>query len=67
MNDDDLDIHEPEHDHLLDHEFAEDDYEPQDEVNPLFDPQDDDDEDARDCAGDDEGFWDEGVDTLDDL
>lgn len=36
MSDED-DIHEPEHDHLLDHEFH-DGYEPAEaEVNPLFD------------------------------
>ncbi|MDD1016803.1 hypothetical protein [Pseudomonas rubra] len=62
MNDDDLDIHEPEHDHLLDHEFFEDDDALQDEVNPLFDPHDDDDDEE-----DDDALWDEGVDTLDDL
>lgn len=34
---DDPDIHEPEHDHLLDHEFAED-YEPgETEADPMFD------------------------------
>ncbi|WP_327440447.1 hypothetical protein [Pseudomonas donghuensis] len=69
MHDDELDIHEPEHDHLLDHEFAEDDYPFQDEVNPLFDPQDDDEDEEGPgaVAGDDDAFWDEGVDTLDDL
>ncbi|QBF27127.1 hypothetical protein EXN22_16015 [Pseudomonas tructae] len=68
MNDDDLDIHEPEHDHLLDHEFFEDDDSLQEEVNPLFDPHDDDEEEGTaERAEDDDAFWDEGVDTLDDL
>lgn len=61
MNDD-LDIHEPEHDHLLDHEFYEVDATLQEEVDPLFDPQDDEQADALD-----EVDWDEGVDPLDDL
>lgn len=43
---DELDIHEPEHDHLLDHEFYESDPDHQDEVDPLFDPQDDEPVDA---------------------
>lgn len=60
---DEPDIHEPEHDHLLDHEFYEGDSSLQDEVDPLFDPQDDDEQaDALD-----EMDWDEGVDPLDDL
>jgi hypothetical protein len=62
MMSDDLDIHEPEHDHLLDHEFDEIDPALQDEVDPLFDPQDDEHADALD-----EMDWDEGVDPLDDL
>jgi len=62
MMHDELDIHEPEHDHLLDHEFYESDPDHQDEVDPLFDPQDDEPVDALD-----EVDWDEGVDPLDDL
>ncbi|XAE40775.1 hypothetical protein WMF93_10645 [Pseudomonas alkylphenolica] len=59
---DEPDIHEPEHDHLLDHEFYDGEPVQQDEVDPLFDPQDDEQADALD-----EIDWDEGVDPLDDL
>ncbi|AIL62446.1 hypothetical protein PSAKL28_32800 [Pseudomonas alkylphenolica] len=63
MMHDEPDIHEPEHDHLLDHEFYDGEPVQQDEVDPLFDPQDDDEQaDALD-----EIDWDEGVDPLDDL
>ncbi|MDD2046073.1 hypothetical protein [Pseudomonas putida] len=63
MMHDEPDIHEPEHDHLLDHEFYDGEPVQQDEVDPLFDPQDDDEQaDALD-----ETDWDEGVDPLDDL
>ncbi|WP_165840722.1 hypothetical protein [Pseudomonas sp. SDI] len=40
MNDEN-DIHEPEHDHLLDHEFDEGHEPAEAEVNPLFDDSDD--------------------------
>jgi len=56
---DEQDLHEPEHDHLLDHEFHDDDCAFQDEVDPMDDPADDEEDDEVD--------WDEGVDTLDDL
>ncbi|WP_422417765.1 hypothetical protein [Pseudomonas alkylphenolica] len=62
MMHDEPDIHEPEHDHLLDHEFYDGEPVQQDEVDPLFDPQDDEQADALD-----EIDWDEGVDPLDDL
>ncbi|WP_431311958.1 hypothetical protein [Pseudomonas alkylphenolica] len=61
MMHDEPDIHEPEHDHLLDHEFYDLDPAQQDEVDPLFDPQDDESADTLD-----EMDWDEGVDPLDD-
>lgn len=64
---DEPDIHEPEHDHLLDHEFHEVDPALQDEVNPLFDPQDEDEDEAAEADALDEMDWDEGVDPLDDL
>lgn len=51
---DDPDIHEPEHDHLLDHEFDEG-YEPvEDEVNPLFDDSDDEEEYGLDVLDDED-------------
>ncbi|MFK0090752.1 hypothetical protein ACIQUS_26115 [Pseudomonas sp. NPDC090755] len=62
MNDE-PDIHEPEHDHLLDHEFHDLDPALQDEADPMFDPVDED-EGADDL---DEVDWDEGVDLYDDL
>ncbi|MFK8331805.1 hypothetical protein M2D63_017500 [Pseudomonas sp. BJa5] len=62
MNDE-PDIHEPEHDHLLDHEFYDVDPSMQDEADPMFDPVDDD-EGADDL---DDVDWDEGVDLYDDL
>lgn len=39
MNDD---LHEPEHDHLLDHEFHDDHGVCEQEVDPLFDDEEDD-------------------------
>ncbi|MCW2271009.1 hypothetical protein D3C77_16530 [compost metagenome] len=55
---DEQDLHEPEHDHLLDHEFYDADPALQDEVDPMYDPADEEEDDVD---------WDEGVDTLDDL
>lgn len=52
MNDE-IDIHEPEHDHLLDHEFDEDFDAVEAEANPLFDHADDDE------SEDDDAEWDE--------
>ncbi|MDD2058904.1 hypothetical protein N5D52_23250 [Pseudomonas sp. GD03860] len=57
---DEPDIHEPEHDHLLDHEFHDGDCALQDEVDPMYDPVDD-------HEDEDEVDWDEGVNTLDDV
>ncbi|WP_166566917.1 hypothetical protein [Pseudomonas sp. R5(2019)] len=34
---DEIDIHEPEHDHLLDHEFYENEHAVEEEVQPLYD------------------------------
>ncbi|MDD0976188.1 hypothetical protein [Pseudomonas fontis] len=51
---DDLDIHEPEHDHLLDHEFDEGYELAEDEVNPLFDDSDDEEEYGLDVLDDED-------------
>ena len=51
MNDE-SDLHEPEHDHLLDHEFYEEFTHGETEVSPLYD--DDEEDDASGMLDDDE-------------
>ncbi|EKT4465494.1 hypothetical protein WCE02_05950 [Pseudomonas juntendi] len=61
MHDED-DLHEPEHDHLLDHEFFDDDSDPEADAHGALDEAEEDEELLDDFDDDEHPAWHDDVD-----